>query len=100
MKAGHDMWMALCSGQVWPAAEPAFPFLIEILGIAQPDVQCEILDLFLQFSTIPSGDDAEQWQQRLHMLLHKEHRFITKLSHSEDVYVTDKAQLLLSKISI
>ena len=98
MKAGHDMWVALCSEQVWPAAEPAFPFLVEILGIAQPDVQGEVLDLFLKFATVPHDDDAEEWQRRLHMLLNKEHRFITKLSHSEDVVVADKAQLLLSKI--
>lgn len=99
MKAGHDMWVALCSGQVWPAAEPAFPFLIDILGIAQPDVQGEVLDLFLKFATVPHDDSAEEWQRRLHVLLHKEHRFITKLSHSEDTVVADKAQLLLSKIS-
>jgi len=99
MKAGHDMWVALCSGQVWPAAEPAFPFLIDILGISQPDVQGEVLDLFLKFSTLPNEEDSEPWHKRLHMLLHKEHRFITKLSHSQDEAVAEKAELLLSRIS-
>jgi len=99
MKAGHDMWVALCSGQVWPAAEPAFPFLIEILGIAQPDVQGEVLDLFLKFATVPNSDDAKAWHRRLQMLLHKEHRFITKLSHSQDEAVAEKAERLLVLIS-
>jgi len=99
MKAGHDMWVALCSGQVWPAAEPAFPFLIEILGIAQPDVQGEILDLFLKFAALPYGKDAEEWQLRLRILLKKEHRFFTKLCHSQDEILAEKSELLLNKIS-
>ena len=99
MKAGHDMWVALCSGQIWPAAEPAFPFLVDILGISQPDVQGEILDLFLKFSSLPQDADAEEWQLRLRMLLKNEHRFMTKLSHSKDEIVADKATLILDKIS-
>ncbi|MBK1831936.1 hypothetical protein JIN77_14465 [Verrucomicrobiaceae bacterium R5-34] len=98
MKAGHDMWVALCSGQVWPAAEPAFPFLVDILGIAQPEVQGEVLDLFLKFATVPNDETAEDWHKRLRMQLHNEHRFITKLSHSQDAIVADKAERLLEMI--
>lgn len=95
MKAGHDIWVALCSGKVWPAAEPAFPFLVEILGISQPEVQGEVLDLFLKFATVPNDEDAEEWHKELHRLLRDEHRFITKLSHSRDEMVADKAGRLL-----
>ncbi|MGB0991814.1 MAG: hypothetical protein ACPG32_05030 [Akkermansiaceae bacterium] len=98
MKSGHDMWVALCSDQVWPAAEPAFPFLIDILGITQPEVQGEILDLFLKFATVPNDDSADEWQQRLRMLLHSEHRFFTKLSFSKDEIVAAKASDLLERI--
>ncbi|BDS07243.1 hypothetical protein NT6N_22830 [Oceaniferula spumae] len=98
MKAGHDMWVALCSGQVWPAAEPAFPFLVDILGIAQPEVQGEVLDLFLKFATVPNDEDAEEWQKRLRMILSNEHRFMTKLSHSRDEIVAEKAEKLLAVI--
>ena len=99
-KAAHDIWVALCSGQVWPAAEPAFPFLIDILRIAQPSIQAEILDLLITFSSVPGHNKAEEWQKRLKKLLHAEHRFFSQLSHAKDALVADKAQLLLTKISI
>jgi hypothetical protein len=99
MKASHDVWTALCSGQVHPAAEPAFPFLIEILGISQPAVQGEILDIFLKFAEVPDGETAEDWQTHLRVMLKNEHRFFTKLSHSRDEIVTDKARRLLDLIS-
>lgn len=98
MKASHDLWLALCSGGVYPAAEPCFPFLIEILGISDASVQGEILDLFLKFAQVPNDAGAEEWQKRLRMILNKEHRFFTKLSHAKDEIVADKAKRLLDLI--
>ena len=98
MKASHDLWVALCSGKIYSAAEPCFPFLIEILGISAVSVQGEILDLFLKFVQVPNDDTAEEWQKRLRMMLSKEHRFFTKLSHSRDEILADKAERLLDLI--
>lgn len=98
MKASHDVWTALCSGKVHPAAEPAFPFLVEILGISAHSVQGEILDMFLKFSQLPKDDAAEDWQKNLRELLEKEHRFFTKLSHSKDEIVADRARRLIEAI--
>jgi hypothetical protein len=98
MKASHELWVALCSGGVQPAAVPCFPFLIEILGISEAAVQGEILDLFLKFTQAPNDADAHEWQKELRMILHKEHRFFTKLSHSRDAIVADKARQLLALI--
>ncbi len=98
MKASHDLWLALCSGKIYPAAEPCFPFLIEILGISGSPVQGEILDLFLKFAQVSKDDDAPEWEQRLRMKLNKEHRFFTKLSHSRDEIVADRAQRLLDVV--
>ena len=100
LKASHDVWTALCSGKVHPAAEPAFPFLIEILGISPPSVQSEILDMFLKFSQVPYDDTAEDWQKSLLDLLEKEHRFFTKLSHCRDEIVSDRANKLIEAISV
>jgi len=75
MKASHEVWTALCSGDVYQAAEPAFPFLIEILGISEPSVQGEILDIFLKFTEVPEDDSAEDWQKNLRNLLRNEYRF-------------------------
>ncbi len=99
MKAAHDLWTALCSGKIWPAAEPCFPFLIEILGISEVEVQGEILELFLKFAQVPSDDSAEEWQINLHKMLGNEHRFFTKLSHSRDEIVADRARRLLEVMS-
>jgi len=98
MKASHDLWIALCSGEVHPAAEPSFPFLIEILGISSAAVQGEILEVFLKFTQVSKDEDAPEWEQRLGMMLHKEHRFFTKLSHSRDEIVADRAERLLHLI--
>ena len=98
MKASHDLWLALCSGEVYSAAEPCFPFLIEILGISGAAVQGEILEIFLKFAQVSNDEDAPEWEQRLQMMLHKEHRFFTKLSHSRDEIVADRAQRLLELI--
>ena len=97
MKAAHDIWTALCSGQVWPAAEPAYPFLIEILHIAHPTIQGEILDILTQFANF-SGD-MEEFQIRLKELLGKEQNTISRLTKSSDTVVAEKAKELLQKIT-
>ncbi len=98
MKASHEVWTALCSGGVFPAAEIAFPFLIEIMGISEPSVQGEILDMLIKFAEVPEDDSAEQWQRNLRDLLRGEHRFFTKLSHSRDEIVADRAERLLAAV--
>lgn len=98
MKASHELWIALCSGEVYSAAEACFPFLVEILGISEASVQGEILDLFLKFAQVPNDDSAEEWQKHLRMMLNKEHRFFTKLRHSRDEIVADRAERLLDII--
>ncbi len=98
MKASHELWVALCSGGVQPAAVPCFPFLVEILGISEAAVQVEILDLFLKFTEVANDSDACEWQKQLRMMLHQEHRFFTKLCHARDAVVADKARQLLASI--
>ena len=98
MKASHELWLALCSGGVQPAAVPCFPFLIEILGISEAAVQGEILDLLLKFTQVPNDAGAQEWQKQLRMMLHQEHRFFTKLSHARDAIVADKARQLLASV--
>ena len=99
MRASHEVWTALCSGDVYSAAERAFPFLIEILGISEPSVQGEILDIFLKFTEVPEGDSAQSWQRNLHDLLRNEQRFVAKLSHSRDEIVADRARKLLEALT-
>jgi len=99
MKASHDLWLTLCSSKVYPAAEVTFPFLVEILGISDPAVQGEILDLFLCFAKVPHDENAQDWEKNLRMMLKNEHRFITKLSYSKDEIVAAKARDLLTLLS-
>ena len=96
MKASHELWLALCSGQVHSAAEPCLPFLIEILGISAVSVQGEILDLMIQFAGLPEDDAAPNWQKRLRSGLEKQTGYFNKLSKSRDAIVADRASSLLS----
>jgi len=98
MKASHELWVALCSGQIYPAAEPCFPFLVEILGISEFSVQGEILDLPTHFAQLPDEQSAPDWQRRLRSNLKKQSGFFKKLSYSSDAIVAEKATKLLSLI--
>ncbi|MBT8038130.1 MAG: hypothetical protein KJO21_11345 [Verrucomicrobiae bacterium] len=98
MKASHELWVALCSEGIQPAAEPCLPFLIEILGISEAAVQGEILDLLLQFTQLPNDTSAQEWQKYIRMMLHQQHRYFTKLSHSRDAIIADKAHQMLELI--
>ena len=98
MKASHDVWTALCSGKVYPAAEAACPFLIDILQISEPAVQGEILDMLIKFAQVPNDETAESWQKHLHRMLQGEQGYFTKLSGSTDAIVADKASTLIGII--
>ena len=98
MKASHELWVALCSGQIYPAAEPCFPFLVEILVISEFSVQGEILDLMTHFAQLPDEQSAPDWQRRLRSNLKKQSGFFKKLSYSSDAIVAEKATKLLSLI--
>ena len=96
MKASHELWVALCAGKIAPAAEPAIPFLAEILGICPVSVQSEILDILLTLTQVTTGDDAPAWHARLITAIQRERYIIEKLSHSRDTIVAEKATRLLN----
>ena len=96
MKASHELWVALCSGQVYSAAEPCFPFLIEIMNISEPSVQSEILDLMTHFAQLPNGQSEPIWHKKLRISLNKQSAYFDKLSRSQDAIVADKAKNLLN----
>lgn len=98
MKASHELWLALCSGQVYSAAEPCLPFLIEILGISELGVQGEILDIMIQFAGLPDDETAPDWQKRLRSSLKKQAGYFNKLSRSRDAIVAARASSLLRLI--
>jgi len=86
MKASHDLWAALCSGNIAPAAKPSTPFLIEILAISQPGVQSEILDILLQFTQDP----------QLIAKLKRGGYVFRKLTRSRDEAVAEKAAMVMA----
>ena len=88
MKAAHDLWVALCSEKVWPAAEPACPFLFDVLRIAQPAVQGEIIDILMKFAEHPP----------LQTYLREQQAHIHKLTTARDEIVAAKAEDLLTKL--
>lgn len=94
MKASHDLWLALCSGEVYPAAEPCFPFLIEVFDISSDSVQEELLDVFIKLAQ-PLNDDAEDWRQRLRKSILSERVFFEGMRHSSNERVVDKSVTLL-----
>jgi len=96
MKASHELWVALCSGQVYSAAEPCLPFLIEILAISEISVQGEILDLMTHFAQVSDKPSAPDWHRRLRSELKKQSRYFQKLSKSRDVIIADKANSILA----
>jgi len=96
MKASHELWVALCSGQVYSAAEPCLPFLIEILAISEISVQGEILDLMTHFAQVSDEPSAPDWYRRLRSDLKKQSRYFQKLSKSRDAIIADKASSILA----
>lgn len=92
MKAAHELWSALCSGGVHEAAVPCTPFLIEILEISAPGVQCEILDILLRISQ-PS-DHTDQIRTTIQQNTYR----IRPLTKSQDVALADKAQELIKQL--
>ena len=88
MKASHELWAALCSGKIAPAAKPSIPFFIEILGIAQAAVQSEILDILLKFAQEP----------QLTAPLNRGGYIFRKLTRSRDEIVVDKAKSLIQTL--
>lgn len=97
MKASHELWVALCSGGVYPVAEPCVPFLIGIFDISSDNVQEELLDVFIKLSQRP-GDDAEPWQKRLYENLVSERVFFEGMCHSRNERVVEKSILVLNQI--
>jgi hypothetical protein len=95
MKASHELWVALCSGQVYSAAEPCFPFLIEIMSISEPSVKGEILDLMTHFAQLADDPSAPNWHKSLRSSLKKQSGYFKKLSYNSDAIVADKATNLL-----
>lgn len=90
MKASHQMWTALCAGgELYPAAQPSIPFLMEIMGISDPSVQDGILDIFIRIVE-ESGEGKEG-------LLESKYQF-QRLLRSRDEAVVQKASNLLESL--
>ena len=89
MKASHELWQALCTGGVSPAARPCLPFLVEILTISGAAVQSEILDLLIRFSK----------EDELKVFLKKQCLHIRANIRSKDEIVQGKIAELLENIS-
>ena len=86
LKASHQTWTALCAGgEVFPAALPALPFLVEITTISDPAVQEGILDILLRLVT-----EGEEWQRAV-----QSHQLrLAPLRRSSDAVVAEKAHTL------
>jgi hypothetical protein len=100
MKAAHELWSALCSGGIQPAAEPSTPFLVEILGICKQGVQSEILDILLKLSQPPSDENTQALHQRICQTIHRNQRVVTKLTYSSDDHIAGKAKDLIKQILV
>ena len=85
MKASHELWAALCSGKIAPAAKPSIPFLIEILGTSRAGVQSEILDILLKLAQEP----------QLTASLNRGGFIFRKLTRSRDAVVANRAESLI-----
>ena len=97
MKATHDIWVALCSGQIYSAAEPCLPFLMEIFDISRDSVQEELLDVFIKLAQ-PPEPDAEPWRQRLHQRISDDRVFFEGMRHSRNEIVVEKASRVLAEL--
>jgi hypothetical protein len=101
MKASHELWAALCSGSIAPAAEPCIPFLIEIIDISATGVKSEILDILLKCAQVPDGDDVSQARhKRIILAIQREQFFLTKLMRSNDAITAEKAEELINVIHL
>jgi hypothetical protein len=99
MKASHELWGALCaSGTIAPAAEPCVPFLFEILKIARPCVQSEILDILLKLAQSTPEENSSVKHPTLIAAIRQELPQAKKLTHSQDAIIADKAKKLLSDL--
>lgn len=98
MKASHELWSALCSGGIQAAAEPCAPFLVDILGISQPGVQSEILDILIKITARSDDETQSQRAQYIVQRLQRETRKLSKLIYSQDEFVAEKAKDLLDQL--
>ena len=99
MRASHELWAALCAGQVAPASVPSIPFLAEILGISNAAVQSEIFDILFLFSQVNTDATAPDWHSHLIFAIKRIRRTIEYYSRSKDPIVADKALQLLKAIT-
>lgn len=98
MKAAHQLWGMFSETRFAPASTATIPFLIEILGNAEPGVQGEILDILLQISKSQTDDDLPG--QLVVGAIRKGSALFSRLSHcSKDSRVAEQAQRLTQKIS-
>jgi len=98
MKASHELWAALCSSSIAPAAEPCIPFLIEIIDISATGVKSEILDILLKCAQVPDDEKSQARHKRIILAIQKEQFFLTKLMRSNDEITAEKAEMLINVI--
>lgn len=95
MKASHELWAALCAGGLAPAAVPAMPFLIEIMGISSADLKPEILDIILKCLRQSRESNKQESHQSLLKTISYNRGVFEKLSRSDKAMIADKAKLIL-----
>jgi len=72
MDASHQLWCGLCHQHAYisSAAQPAFPFLIELLVEQDDELKIEILDILVGFSTCLNSEknnpEIESWKLSLY----------------------------------
>ncbi len=98
MKASHELWAALCAGQVAPAAEASISFLVEIIDISSSDVKPEILDILLKCAQVECVEGSPAFHARLHSAIRLEAPFLMKLTRSRDETTATKASMILELI--
>jgi hypothetical protein len=95
-EASDDLWGKLCYAhrRLGPAAEPAFPFLIEALASGTPQMRVEMLDILLGLAILcprPLGEAGLEWQMSLGRKLLHARATIAALAGDSDEEVADWA---------
>jgi hypothetical protein len=67
MQASHELWCGLCHQHAYvsSAAQPALPFILQALAIADNKLKVEILDILVGFAVCTARTDVEGWKQQL-----------------------------------
>lgn len=104
MKAAHDLWCGLCHQHAYisSAALPAFPFLLEVLKVADDEIAVEILDIFFGFvgCSCPEDTKAKQdiWKRELRAKLTEQATFFSGLMTRDDEVISELAESITENL--